>query len=808
MSQSRRDWCWNLGLVSALAIAGTLAFSRSCAFAQIIEDHTLGSESSVVTRELINGQPTDKIDGGAIRGTNLFHSFEQFSILPGTTAHFNNAAGIQNIISRVTGKSISDIDGIIKANDQANLFLINPNGIIFRRNASLNIGGSFVASTAASLSFADGTKFSVTDFQTTPLLTVSVPIGLQFGPTAADIHNQSQAPSPDGKTTNVLGKPPGLQVSQGKTLALVGGNIILEDGNLTAPSGRIELGSVAANSLVSLNPTDQGWVLRYKDVQDFQNIELIARTVGSDPPSIVDVSGDLSGNNGSDQRGGSIQIQGKTVELIRFRLVSQTQGEGDGGDINITSRKLIVSDGAQVITSTQGKGAAGNLNVYTSESVDLTGSFTTQDKNGNTNTSHSGLFTSTGAAGKAGDITINTGKLRIKNGAQISTESSGKLDINNLKVILATGKGGNLSVKASESVELDGTSARDASTGLFASTNGSGDAGQITITTGQLIVKDEAQISVSSIVNPPPQFFSYQGGIPNLGSAGDLTVSASSILLDNKGSLTSNSESGKGGNIMLQVRDLLRMRRNSQISTNAGANGDGGKITIYAPNGFLLAAPLDNNDITANANFGSGGKITITANIYGFVTRTGADLESLLNPKEPLDPNRLPTNDITAFSQQNPSLSGTVKINSPDADPSKGLVELPVNLVDASQQIVADCNSRTKIARSSFIRTGRGGLIADPTQPLIADDAVLADWITLSPESQNRAGGIPKRAVVQAQQNTEKKSPKVNSVNEPTQIVEAQGWVIDANGNVVLVAQIPTATPHNSWLNTASCAAK
>ena len=135
-------------------------------------------------------------------------------------------------------------------------------------------------------------------------------------------------------------------------------------------------------------------------------------------------------------------------------------------------------------------------------------------------------------------------------------------------------------------------------------------------------------------------------------------------------------------------------------------------------------------------------------------------------------------------------------------------MELPVNLVDASQQIVADCNSSAKIARGSFIRTGRGGLIADPTQPLIADDAVLADWITLSPESQNRAGGIQKRAVVQAQRNTEEKSQKVNSVNEPTQIVEAQGWVIDANGNVVLVDQVPTATPHNSWPNTASCAAK
>ncbi|HYX16562.1 MAG TPA: S-layer family protein, partial [Nostoc sp.] len=187
--------------------------------------------------------------------------------------------------------------------------------------------------------------------------------------------------------------------------------------------------------------------------------------------------------------------------------------------------------------------------------------------------------------------------------------------------------------------------------------------------------------------------------------------------------------------------------------------------------------------------------------------RTRAEVERLLNPKQPLDPSRLLTSDITAFSQQNPTLNGTVEINSPDVDPSKGLVELPVNLVDASQQIVAACDSGGKIARSSFITTGRGGLVADPTQPLIADDAVLADWITLSPESQDRAGIIQKKVVAQAQQNTEEKLQKVNSVNEPTQIVEAQGWVIDANGNVVLVAQVPTATPHNSLLTATSCAA-
>ncbi|MEH1811755.1 MAG: filamentous hemagglutinin N-terminal domain-containing protein [Nostoc sp.] len=783
-------WCQGLGIATGTAIV----FLGNSAIAQITGDVTLPTNSQVNQDNTIT-----IITGGTLSqdGNNLFHSFKEFSVLPETTAEFRNTEGVQNIISRVTGNSVSNIDGIIKA--KANLFLINPNGIIFGNNASLQIGGSFVASTATSLNFADGTKFSATNPQAPPLLTVSVPSGLQFGTTAAPIRNKSQAPSsyPETpETANIFKQPVGLQVQQGKTLALVGGDITLEGGNLTAASGRIELGSVASNSLVSLKSTDQGWVLGYQGVQKFQNIQLIQGTVdGSDipSPSTVDASG---------EGGGSIQVQADSIELIgnAVSLISQTTGGQDGKDIIINTGKLIVQDGAQILTSTTGqRGKGGNLSVNASESVELIG---------NSNTPggifSSGLFSSTSGGGKAGDITINTERLRIQNGATISTESSG--NSSGSQFIPATGSGGNLTVNASESIEIKGKPKTGDPSSIFASTLGSGNAGQVAISTQKLILADEAVINVSS------QFLKssiYQGGVPNLGSAGDLTVSANSILLDNQASLTSNSDSGRGGNIGLQVRDLLLMRDNSQITTNSKGDGDGGNITINAANGFLVAAPVGNfgnSDITANAVSGSGGKITITTkNIFGFVPRTRTEVERL-DPKD-INPNNLPTSDITAFSQQNPSLNGTVQINSPDADPSKGLVELPVNLVDASQQIAASCSSGGKIARNSFITTGRGGLVADPTEPLIADDAVLADWIAIPPENQNRASGIQKRAVVQAQRNTEKKSQKVNYVNEPTQIVEAQGWVMDANGNVVLVAQVPTESPHNSSLTATSCAA-
>ncbi|WP_442949066.1 filamentous hemagglutinin N-terminal domain-containing protein [Nostoc sp.] len=837
MYQSRSGWYWKLKLVSVLAFTGAITFSGRCALSQITPDRTLGSENSVVTPKSIDSIPTDQIDGGATRGTNLFHSFEQFSVRTGSAAYFNNAANIENIITRVTGKSISNIDGILKANNQANLFLINPNGIIFGPNASLNINGSFVASTASSLNFANGTKFSATDPRTIPLLTVSVPTGLQFGANGGFIRNESQA-SPN-QATNRLKAPVGLQVQPGKTLALVGGDITLAGGNLTAKGGRIELGSVAGNSLVGLKPKNQGWVLGYEGVQNFQNIQLIQRTAnGSRKPSQVDVSGEGSGDiqvqgrrillNGfsqilantlGSQSGGNLTLtSSESVELIGpgTPLTAVTFGAGDAGDLTITTGKLIVRNGAQVRNGSQvgngakvgnglqGLGSGGKLTVNASDSVDLIGGFSF-----GSNFFFSGLFSATSDVGNADDITINTGKLRIQGGARVTTESSGTLSSSDPnKYFPATGKGGNLTVNASKSVEITGISPNGTTpSGLFALTNGPGDAGKVTINTNTLIIRDGATITVSSELPELSQGVIYQGNVSNLGAAGELNVNARSIFLDNKGILTSNSESGKGGNISLQVRDLLLMLRNSQISTNAGGDGDGGNITIKVPNGFLIATLFGNNDITANAFSGSGGKIAITTrNIFGFVPRTRADVERL-DPTGEINPKNLRTSDITAFSQQNPSLNGTVQINSPDADPSKGLVELPENLVDASQQIAAGCSSGGKIASSSFISTGRGGLVADPTQPLIADDAVLADWIALQPESKNRVGGIQKKAVLQAQRNTEEKSQKVDSVNEPTQIVEAQGWVTDANGNVVLVAQVPTASPHNSSLTATSCAA-
>ncbi|KAM3102293.1 filamentous hemagglutinin N-terminal domain-containing protein [Phormidesmis sp. 146-12] len=158
-----RFWMLGLGPVSGFGLSNR-------AFAQVVPDQTLPvGERSVVTdissRSQVSGDLNSQINGGAIRETNLFHSFQQFSIPTGGGASFNNPANITNILTRVTGSNVPNIDGLIRANGTANLFLINPNGIVFGANARLELGGSFLASTAEGLKFDNEFKFSATSFQ-------------------------------------------------------------------------------------------------------------------------------------------------------------------------------------------------------------------------------------------------------------------------------------------------------------------------------------------------------------------------------------------------------------------------------------------------------------------------------------------------------------------------------------------------------------------------------------------------------------------------------------------------------------------
>lgn len=866
MTASWRNW--KLGTVSCLVIGSAIASSTESVLAQITPDTTLGNENSTVTS---TGR-VDTINGGATRGANLFHSFGEFNIDDGRAAVFTNPTGIENILMRVTGGNPSNILGTLGVAGNANLFLMNPNGIIFGSNARLDIGGSFVGTTANAVRLGDTGLFSASEPASSNLLTVR-PSALFFNAVAAqEIVNRSQAQGLRGET-NSIGGSVGLQVPQGKTLALVGGRVLFEGGNSTAPGGRIELGSIAQNGIVKLIPTAKGWLLNYDGIQNFQDIQLsqqaivdaggasggdiqvhgkqvtftdgsqvltrsqsapgTLRVTASESVELIGTTKDESNPTGlfasgigDTGVGGEITVEtgrlivkdGAAVSTTSFsasgaagivtvnaalveldgtsktgknfsNLAAGSRGRGNGGKVTINTKRLIIKNGAGVYIPTTGAGDGGILTVNATESVDLMG--TSNDG------TPSALLTATlGSSGSknAGNLTINTSRLSLAGGAVVSVSS------------FEAGEAGRLEVN-SDFVLLSGASSKGLPSGLYANNLSTGNAGNLTINTRELLVQNGAVVSVSAGEAPPilfagPSFLQNVGidvpkTLANLqfqtltgigGDAGDLEISARSLKL-NEGIISATTASGNGGNINLNVRDLLLLRSGAQISTTAGtaqAGGNGGNINIDAPSGFVVAGVNENNDITANAFSGSGGRVTINSTgIFGMTVRSRKDLVRLLGTN--LAPQQLPTNDITAISQTSPNLSGTVALNIPDADLNSGLVNVPTIPVDT--EVAQACTPGSSQANSKFVVTGRGGLPPTPTEAL-NPDAIAVDWVTLQPESKNNYNAA---------------SSTGQTTLESKPIVEAQGWIINKKGEVVLTASVPTATPHNSWQTLANC---
>lgn len=706
--------------------------NAAIASAQIIPDATLPVNSTVTP----SGN-TFTIEGGTQAGNNLFHSFEQFSVPTNGTAFFNNAQTIQNIFSRVTGNSISNIDGLIKANGNANLFLLNPNGIIFGSNARLNIGGSFLASTANSLVFQDGSFFSAVNPQAPPLLTINVPIGLQLGGTPARIQVQGTGHNlriDDREAVIRSSRPEGLSVQPGNTLALVGGEIAIAGGNLTATGGRIELWSVENGQLLIVSSNGKLTINNAQQTTNYGNIQLsqAASVDASGNGGEIQVQGrNVSLRDGSailaitegTQQGGTLNVRasesleliGNTTttdsQLFRSSLLSQAQGEGKAGDLIIETGQLIIN-GGQAAASTFAGGAAGNITIKARDLVKLTGIETDGEFT-------SGLFSlvEQEATGNGGSLTVETRRLIVQGGAQVATTTFGD------------GKGGNLTVRAEEFIDLTGRTANDnIPSGLFSAAVGRGNGGDLTVETRQLIVQNGAEVSTSTF---------------SAGNAGNLLIRAFDFLEVNKGNETTDGSFfpsgifaqvnyqltdaeeivpaiGTGGSLTIETRRLL-VRDGGLISAGTISEGAGGTLTVNAKDSVELVG-------IAPDGFPTG--------LFATTQGSGAGGNLIINTRRLIAQN----GGQVAASTLGNGVGGTVTVNATDSVELSGIGTFPDGEVVPTLE--GDILRSGIFARTRFEGSGAAGSLNITTGNLIIQDRATATVSTRFGSETAAAGSI------------------------------------------------------------------
>jgi len=602
-----------------LCITGYLYASTKIAIAQVTPDNT-----SINTQVDQTGNVAE-ITGGQTRGSNLFHSFDDFSVGTGNEAFFNNASDTSNIFSRVTGGNISNIDGAIRANGNANLFLINPAGIIFGNNARLDIGGSFYGSSSSSILFEDG-EFSAVDLENLPLLTVNAPIGLSFRDEPGNIINRSNF----GTRTRILNgnfddsfaeenftafNTVGLEVDSGETIALIGGDILLENQTgITAPGGIVELGGLAKAGTVTLNNDGS---LTYPDNIAKSDVSLTEDSqvdVRGDNEGAVNINsanlqlsqrsklfaGIAEGSGSSDSQAGDITINADdSVKILgtnpspiglgteinnhvgtatnrRDSRDDTSNAVGNGGNIIINTSLLEISDQARITANSYDRGNSGNL-IFNTDNITINGGAIA-----------SLLFE---GVGDVGDVIINnTENIVLNEGSNIQSQvlrggegNVGDISINTgtfainekFSFILAdnvsAGDAGNITINASDSVFINGGGS-DLGQSLSAilsqvQNDVVGDAGDITITTPQLSLTNFGLISTNV----------KQGSV---GSTGDIFLNVDTLNLDNGSVIDALTENNFDGGSINVNANQVNLSNGGKIVTSGDRDGNAGSIKI------------------------------------------------------------------------------------------------------------------------------------------------------------------------------------------------------------------------------------
>ncbi len=826
-----------------------IAFLQTPAYAQrVIEDGTLPTR--VNSTDNLNFT-IDSINNRNRVGNNLFHSFKEFSIPTGGSAVFNNSTDVVNIINRVTGGSISNIDGLIKANGNANLFLINPAGIIFGENARLEIGGSFFGSTAQSIKFADG-EFSAIATTTPPILSINVPLGLQMGANSAAIEVQGDGYNSTSNDINpfspfIFTSFDGLRVKPGNTLALIGGEISLNGGMVAADLGKVELGAVKSG-LVNINSTTQGWNFDYKGLQNFGDIKFNSKALVDASDSIQLQGRNIFIRDGSKvfmqnrgKTGEGIEVNAKeSIELIGTTpdgnlgsaVLTQNLRIGNAAKIAISSPRLLVSQGAGITTQTYNFAQGGDINIDASESIQISELSPINPR------LFSRINTKSLNSGAAGDINISTKQLSLLGQNIISvnyaTSNGGNVKVATEKLtildggILGTatfgiGLGGDVKVDA-KSIELIGTNFNFfRSSSLSAATIGMGNAGNLTVNTQSLILENGGRVDSSTLASGAAgsvtvnasDFVEVSGTVP--GSINPSLIISSANIVDESSQQFFGSPgilSGDSGNVDIKT-PILRVNNGGEVTVRNDGIGKGGILNINAK----IIRLNNKGKITASTQSGGGGNIDLQLK-DGLILRN----QSLISAEA-----------------RGTGDGGNININSPviagveNSDIIANAVQGDGGNININTQGLFGLQFRDELTTDSDItassRFGVNGTVEinnpaiDPSSSLtqLPTDVVDSSQEVASGCSANQGnsftvvgkGGLaanPADVITNISlwndlrdlsviNNGKKGNIQVKN-DSPRKIVEATGWVVDEEGNIEFVAQ---SGNRDSWQNTSNC---
>ncbi len=592
MPVARLSGCILLSLLSAVTQAQVMT--------DIAPDSTLGT---TVTPD----GNIHHIEEGTIRGPNQFHSFDRFSVGTNEIASFHGPSGIENIVSRVTGQMGSEIDGTVRSTiNGANLFLLNPHGVMFGPHASLEVKGSFYVSTADTLRFADGYAFHAVA-QPEPLLTVASPQAFGF---LRDHGDNPPRITIEGSVLTVLDH---------NTLSIVGGDVQMMGGRLVARSGQVHLASVVSTGEVPVNLAQ----FNADTVDRLGEIVITQRTLinasGASGGAVIIRGGRLVvhnsfiratrmfGNEESAEAHIDIHIREDIVLTDRARIQANTLGAGDA-TVRITARslrlegslisasassqgratnitvevqQLSLKDGGQLSTSTTVSGGrAGMVMITATDAVTITG----EDSTG---LNQSGIFSAvSGGMSLGGNIVMHVGTLTIRDGGMIATTSEG------------TGQGGTVVITATGDVAIAGSGdVSGLASGLVSTALGDGAGGNIELHARNILLSDGALISAQS---------------EGTGNAGTLTIRAEDTFRSQNSTVTTQASQADGGTVEITAGSLVRLQDSAITARVEGTDAVGGNITIKSD--LVL---LQGSEISADAPEGRGGNIRIEAG--GFV---------------------------------------------------------------------------------------------------------------------------------------------------------------------------------------------